>query len=66
MSWTVPAKWTQTTNEEKSFGWRSPGGSEAANLIVSISPMSEDFPAEISAKAMYDSAKSESKNGVAR
>ena len=63
MSWTVPAKWTQTANEEKSFTWRSPGGSEAANLIVSISPMSEDFPIEASIKAFYDGAKTRSKNG---
>jgi hypothetical protein len=63
MSWTVPAKWTQSTNDEKSFLWRSPGGSEAANLIVSISPMSEDFPTEVSIKAFYDGAKTRSKNG---
>src|SRR6476620_1348660 len=44
MSWTVPPKWTQTENESKMFAWRSPGGSEAANLIVNISPMDESFP----------------------
>ncbi|SRR5258706_4410672 len=63
MSWTVPAKWSQTTNEEKSFGWRSPGGSEAANLIVSISAMDENFPTEVSIKAFYDGAKTRAKNG---
>lgn len=63
MSWTVPAKWTQTSNEDKTFMWRSPGGSEAANLIVSISPMDESFPTEVSIKAFYDGAKSREKNG---
>lgn len=63
MSWTVPAKWSQTSSEEKSFMWRSPGGSEAANLIVSISAMDETFPTEVSIKAFYDGAKSRAKNG---
>lgn len=63
MSWTVPPKWTESTNESKSFMWRSPGGSEAANLIVSISPMDESFPADISIKAFYDGAKTRAKNG---
>jgi len=63
MSWTVPAKWTQTSNEDKSFGWRSPGGDQAANLIVSISAMDENFPTEASIKAFYDGAKSRAKNG---
>ena len=63
MSWTVPPKWTESTNEAKSFLWRSPGGSEAANLIVNISPMDESFPADISIKAFYDGAKTRAKNG---
>ncbi|MGH9872434.1 MAG: hypothetical protein ACRD9S_08205 [Pyrinomonadaceae bacterium] len=63
MSWTVPANWTETTNESKMLTWRSPGGFEAANLIVSISPMDESFPADISIKAFYDGAKTRAKNG---
>lgn len=63
MSWSVPPKWTESTNESKSFMWRSPGGSEAANLIVSISPMDESFPTDISIKAFYDQAKTRAKNG---
>ena len=39
MSWTVPPKWTQASNESKMLVWRSPGGSDAANLIVNISAM---------------------------
>jgi hypothetical protein len=63
MSWSVPAKWTETTNESKTLAWRSPGGFEAANLIVSISPMDESFPADISIRSFYDGAKTRAKNG---
>ena len=63
MSWTVPANWSQASEESKQLLWRSPGGSDAANLIVSISPMDESFPTEISIKAFYDGAKTRAKNG---
>src|SRR6266545_357756 len=63
MSWTVPPQWKEVTNESKELVWDSPGGSEAANLIVSISPMDESFPADISIKAYYDGAKTRAKNG---
>lgn len=63
MSWTVPPQWTESENESKSFMWRSPGGSDAASLIVSISPMPEDFPTESSIDAYLESAKSRAKNG---
>lgn len=63
MSWTLPAKWSRTTDEAKSFVWRSPGGADAASLIVSISPMDEKFPTEVSLKAFYDSSQSRAKNG---
>lgn len=63
MSWTVPGNWTETTNESKQLIWRSPGGSDAANLIVSISPMAESFPTEVSLKAYYDGARDRMKNG---
>jgi hypothetical protein len=63
MSWTVPANWTETTNESKNFTWRSPGGFEAASLIVSISPMAEEFPVDASLDAYFNSAKDRAKNG---
>ena len=63
MSWTVPPQWTEHENESKSFMWRSPGGSNAASLIVSISPMPENFPTDVSLDAEYESAKSRAKNG---
>ena len=63
MSWTVPASWKEASNESKMLVWRSPGGSDAANLIVSISPMDESFPTETSIKSFYDGAKTRMKNG---
>jgi hypothetical protein len=63
MSWTAPPQWKQDTNESKELVWSSPGGDEAAHLIVSISPMDESFPTDISIKAFYDGAKTRMKNG---
>jgi hypothetical protein len=63
MSWTVPPKWTEEENESKSFMWRSPGGGDAASLIVSISPMGDDFPTDASIQAEYDGEKTRAKNG---
>jgi hypothetical protein len=63
MSWTVPPQWSEQTNESKMFLWRSPGGFDAANLIVNISAMAEDFPMDMSIKAYYDGAKTRAKNG---
>ena len=63
MTWTVPPGWTEQENESKSFHWRSPGGGDAASLIVSISPMDETFPVDSAIQASYDQAKSRAKNG---
>jgi hypothetical protein len=63
MSFTVPSGWTEGQNESKSFMWRSPGGGGAASLIVSISPMAEEFPVEASMNAEFDGAKTRAKNG---
>jgi len=63
MSWTIPPKWTKVTDERNSFMARSPGGFDAANLIVSISAMADDFPTDISLKATYDGQKTRLKNG---
>jgi len=63
MSWSVPTNWKEASNESKMLVWRSPGGGDAANLIVSISPMDESFPTDISIKAFYDVAKTRFKNG---
>ncbi|HEY6118905.1 MAG TPA: hypothetical protein VIV66_03050 [Pyrinomonadaceae bacterium] len=63
MSFTVPPKWSQATNETKMLVWRSPGSGDAASLIVNISPLAEDFPTEASINAFYEGAKTRAKNG---
>jgi hypothetical protein len=63
MSWTVPPNWKEASKESKSLLWRSSGGGgDAANLIVSISPMDESFPTDVSIQAFYDGAKTRFKN----
>src|ERR1041385_6265308 len=63
MSWTVPPGWTEQENESKSFMWRSPGGGDAASLIVSISPYPDSFPADSANDASYEQAKDRAKAG---
>jgi hypothetical protein len=63
MSWTVPQKWKEYSADSQMLHWRSPGSWDAANLIVSISPMSDDFPSEISINSYYESSLDEKKNG---
>ena len=63
MSWTIPPNWTEETNESKMFVMRSPGGGNAASLIVNISPMEDDFPVEASSQAMFQQAEGRAKNG---
>jgi hypothetical protein len=55
ITWTVPQKWKKFTAESQSFMWRSPGSWDAASLIVSVAPMSADFPAEMSLQSYYSS-----------
>jgi hypothetical protein len=62
MSFTVPASWTESQNESKNLVWNSPAPN-LASLIVSISPMAEEFPVDASIKAFYDGAKTRAKNG---
>ena len=57
MSWSVPPNWKEGTKELNSFMWRSPGGFDAASLIVSVSNMADDFPTEVSLKATFDQHK---------
>ena len=63
MTWTIPPNWTEETNESKMFVMRSPGGGNAASLIVNISPMEDDFPADSSIEAMFGQAEGRAKNG---
>jgi len=63
ITWTVPQKWKKASAESQSFMWRSPGSWDAASLIVSISPMSADFPADLSINAFYSQAEQRKKQG---
>ncbi len=64
MSWTLPAGWKKQTVETKTFLWTTSGGAkDLGSLIVSISPMAEDFPTDISLKAFYTGAVDRKKNG---
>jgi hypothetical protein len=63
ISWTVPQRWAKNEASSQTFVWRSPGSWDAASLIVSVSPMSADFPAELSANAFYQQAQTRKGNG---
>ena len=63
ISWTVPQRWSKQSADSRSLLWRSPGSFDAASLIVSISPMSADFPAELSLNAFYEQAQTRKQNG---
>lgn len=63
ISWTVPQRWRQTNADSNSFMWQSPGSSDAAFLIVSVSAMSGSFPTDISIKAFYDQAQTRKQQG---
>lgn len=59
ISWTLPAGWKKQDVSTNSFSY----GGNGAFLIVSISPMAPDFPADLSLNATHESAKVRKKNG---
>lgn len=59
ISWTLPAGWKKQSVSTNSFQY----GANGAFLIVSISPMSPDFPTEISLNGFHEGAKVRKKNG---
>jgi hypothetical protein len=63
ITWTVPQRWKKNTSDSTSFMWQSPGSSDAAFLIVGISPMSAEFPAEASINAFHAAAEQRKLNG---
>jgi hypothetical protein len=60
ITWTFPAKWKKMNAETEQFTWSSGDG---GFMTVSISTFDENFPADISLKAMYDQNKGLKKNG---
>jgi hypothetical protein len=63
ITWTVPKGWVKDRAETTMFTWRSPSGGDYGFLIANISPMSADFPTDVSLKAMYDQTVERKKNG---
>jgi len=59
ISWKIPANWKKQDVSKNSFQY----GGDGAFLIVSISPMADDFPTDISLKAFQQGAKVRKKNG---
>jgi len=59
ISWTLPAGWKKQDVSTNSFSY----GGNGAFLIVSLSPMAPDFPADMSLNATHESAKVRQKNG---
>lgn len=63
ITWTVPANWSKLSQDSTTLSWKSPGSADAGFIIGNISVMKDDFPEDISIKAMYDSAIGDKKNG---
>ena len=62
MSFNVPPGWTETQQDSKNLTWTAPGAG-AASLIVSISPMADEFPVDASIQAFFDGAKTRAQHG---
>jgi hypothetical protein len=60
MSWTLPPGWKKTSVSPTTLLYSSPQGTF---LIVNVSPMSADFPNDVSIKAYYDGSVTRQKNG---
>src|SRR5205814_7222892 len=59
ISWKIPADWKKQDVSKNSFEY----GGDGAFLIVSIWPMAEDFPTDMSLNAFQQGAKVRKKNG---
>lgn len=60
ISWKLPASWKKMDVKKETFNYSSP---DNAFLLVNISPMSTDFPIDVSLKAYYEQAMQQMKNG---
>jgi len=59
ISWKMPANWKKQDVSKNSFTW----GGDGAFMTVSISPMADDFPTDMSLNAFQQGAKVRKKNG---
>ncbi len=60
ISWKLPTAWTKQNTSTKDFNYSL--GTEVF-LIVNVSPMSPDFPTDLSLNATHEGAKVRKKNG---
>ena len=60
LSWKLPKGWRKISKDRNMINYGSP---DNAFLIGSISPMADNFPADISTKAFYEGAVTRMKNG---
>jgi hypothetical protein len=59
ITWTLPAGWRKMSVEKNMFNYGTP----PSFIIVSISPMADDFPTDTSLNAFYKGAQDRMKNG---
>jgi len=59
ITWTLPSGWRKVSAEKNMFNYGTP----PTFIIVSISPMAEDFPTDTSLNAFYKGAQDRMKNG---
>ncbi|HEY0322252.1 MAG TPA: hypothetical protein VGC66_14930 [Pyrinomonadaceae bacterium] len=59
ITWTLPANWREMSVETKMFNYGTP----PTFIIVSISPMADDFPTDTSLNAFYQQAQTRMKQG---
>lgn len=60
LSWKLPSGWKKNNVGKEQFFYMSPDNS---SLIVSISMLGDNFPADVSLKAYFDQAVQQMKNG---
>lgn len=60
IAWVLPPSWKKISTTPVSLHWSS---SDNSSLLVTISPLSDEFPMDVSLKANYDGAITRQKNG---
>ncbi len=60
LSWKLPKGWKKLSQDRNLLNYGSP---DNAFLIVSISPLADNFPADVSTNANYEAAVTRMKNG---
>jgi hypothetical protein len=64
LQFTVPQSWTKQTEEKTTLTWSAPG--YRGFLIVSVSPLGNDFPVDTSLDAFYTQALQQQQSGEVR